>query len=103
MLAKKDNQKFYSEKKYDLAGFCVGIVDDSKKVQRPKTNDLIVGIESSGIHSNGYSLVRKLIRKKKININKNKFLKIELINPIWTGEGSYITPPLFFLRHFFAD
>ena len=36
---------------------------------------------SSGIHSNGYSLVRYLIKKKKININKNKFLKKELLKP----------------------
>ncbi len=40
-----------------------------------------MAIPSNGIHSNGYSLVRELIKKKKIKINKNKFLKTELIRP----------------------
>ena len=78
--------EFYSEKKYDLAGFCVGIADDSKKVQRPKANDLIVGIESSGIHSNGYSLIRKILKTNKIRINMvipktNKTVGKHLIEP----------------------
>ena len=44
-------------------------------------NDLILAIPSSGLHSNGYSLVRYLIKKKKIDIRKNKFLKEQLIKP----------------------
>ena len=57
---------FYLDKKYDLAGFCVGIIDGSKKRKSiPKENDLVVGIESSGIHSNGFSLIRKLLKTKK--------------------------------------
>ena len=46
-----------------------------------KKNDLILAVPSSGIHSNGYSLVRHIILKKKINIKKNKFLKKELLKP----------------------
>jgi phosphoribosylformylglycinamidine cyclo-ligase len=42
---------------------------------------LILAIPSSGIHSNGYSLVRHILDKKKINIKKNKFLKAELLKP----------------------
>ena len=40
-----------------------------------------MGIPSSGLHSNGYSLVRNIIKKKKINLNKNFYLKKELIKP----------------------
>lgn len=53
---------FYPENEYDLAGFTVGIVDRKKMIDpsRVKSGDLLVGIGSSGIHSNGYSLVRKV-------------------------------------------
>ena len=46
-----------------------------------KKNDLILAVPSSGLHSNGYSLVRYILKKNKINIKKNKFLKKELIKP----------------------
>jgi phosphoribosylformylglycinamidine cyclo-ligase len=53
---------FYSEGEYDVAGFAVGIVDKSKVVTGKGINegDTIIGIASSGLHSNGFSLVRKL-------------------------------------------
>jgi len=73
----------YEKGKFDIAGFAVGIVDKKKILdkQKIKTNNLIIAIPSSGLHSNGYSLVRHLINKKKINILKDKFLKKELIKP----------------------
>ncbi len=72
----------YTTDKFDIAGFSVGLVEKHKILKgKIKKNDLIMAVPSTGIHSNRYSLVRKLIRKKKININKNKFLKIELIKP----------------------
>ena len=72
----------YSRGKFDIAGFSVGLVEKHKILKgKIKKNDLILAIPSSGIHSNGYSLVRELIKRKKININKNKFLKNELIKP----------------------
>ena len=46
-----------------------------------KKNDLLLAIPSSGVHSNGYSLVRHIIKKNKIDIKKNKFLKGELLKP----------------------
>ncbi|MGD9790212.1 MAG: phosphoribosylformylglycinamidine cyclo-ligase [Phycisphaerales bacterium] len=55
----------YSKDDFDLAGFCVGVVD-LKRAQNPtrvKPNDVILGLESDGIHSNGYTLVRKIIEK----------------------------------------
>ncbi len=72
----------YSSGKFDIAGFSVGLVEKNKILKgKIKKNDLIMAIPSNGIHSNGYSLVRELIKKKKIKINKNKFLKTELIRP----------------------
>ena len=72
----------YSSGKFDIAGFSVGLVEKHKILKdKIKKNDLILGVPSSGIHSNGYSLVRDLIKKKKINIKKNKFLKKELLKP----------------------
>ncbi len=54
---------FYTKNKYDLAGFCVGIVDEEKLINGKKIceNDLIIALKSNGIHSNGFSLVRKII------------------------------------------
>ena len=53
----------YKENEYDLAGFAVGIAEKSKLItgEKIQKNDVIIGISSSGIHSNGYSLVRKVI------------------------------------------
>ncbi|WP_319778465.1 phosphoribosylformylglycinamidine cyclo-ligase [Maridesulfovibrio sp.] len=53
---------FYADGEYDLSGFCVGMVDNTKIVDGSSITigDSIIGLESSGIHSNGYSLVRKL-------------------------------------------
>ena len=57
----------YSKGKFDIAGFAVGVVDGKKILNKKKIkkNDLILAIPSSGLHSNGYSLVRKIIKKKK--------------------------------------
>ncbi|MBE7034757.1 MAG: phosphoribosylformylglycinamidine cyclo-ligase [Ruminococcaceae bacterium] len=53
---------FYDVDEYDLAGFCVGVVDKDKIVDGSKTKegDALIGIASSGVHSNGYSLVRRI-------------------------------------------
>ena len=73
----------YEKGKFDMAGFAVGIVDGKKILtkKRVKKNDLILAVPSSGLHSNGFSLVRYLIKQKKIDIKKNHFLKKELIKP----------------------
>ena len=73
----------YEKGKFDIAGFAVGIVEQKKILNKSKIkkNNLILAVPSSGLHSNGYSLVRHLIHKNKINIKKNKFLKNELIKP----------------------
>ncbi|WP_066715564.1 phosphoribosylformylglycinamidine cyclo-ligase [Clostridium sp. Marseille-P299] len=58
---------FYPVDEYDLAGFAVGIVDKKKLItgQDVKAGDVIIGIASSGIHSNGYSLVRNVFNMKR--------------------------------------
>ena len=55
---------FYPEGEYDIAGFAVGIVDKDKIIDGHdvKAGDIIIGLPSSGVHSNGYSLVRKIIK-----------------------------------------
>ncbi len=62
----------YAQEDYDLAGFCVGIVDEDKIINgsQVKTGDAIIGIGSSGPHSNGYSLIRKIIEVSKADINQ---------------------------------
>ncbi len=73
----------YEKGKFDIAGFAVGVVGKNKILNKNKIkkNNLIIAIPSSGLHSNGYSLVRYLLKQKKINIKKNKFLKSELLKP----------------------
>ncbi|MDA9678461.1 phosphoribosylformylglycinamidine cyclo-ligase [Candidatus Pelagibacter sp.] len=73
----------YEKGKFDIAGFAVGVVDENKLLNKKKVKngDLILAVPSSGIHSNGYSLVRHVLNKKKINIKKNFFLRKELIRP----------------------
>ena len=71
---------FYSQNKYDLAGFFVGVVEEEKLIdgKNLKENDLIIAIESSGIHSNGFSLVRNVI--KNVENIEDKFEKITNLN-----------------------
>lgn len=56
----------YSEEEFDLAGFCVGVADKSRILtsERVQNGDVLIGLPSSGIHSNGYSLVRHLFFKQ---------------------------------------
>jgi len=61
----------YAEGEYDLAGFCVGIVEKSKIIDGSKirNGDVILGIASKGLHSNGFSLVRKLIKDQRKSLS----------------------------------
>jgi phosphoribosylformylglycinamidine cyclo-ligase len=54
---------FYQPNEYDLAGFCVGIVEERNLLNsaRIQVGDAVIGLASSGVHSNGYSLVRKIV------------------------------------------
>ena len=58
---------FYPEDEYDLAGFAVGVVDEKDLIMEKelKDGDVLIGIASSGVHSNGFSLVRKVFKMDK--------------------------------------
>ena len=73
----------YEKGKFDIAGFAVGVVGKNKILSKNKikNKDIVLAIPSSGLHSNGYSLVRHVLNKKKINIKKNNFLRTELLRP----------------------
>jgi phosphoribosylformylglycinamidine cyclo-ligase len=73
----------YEKGKFDIAGFAVGLVDERKILLKKniKKDDLVMAIPSSGIHSNGYSLVRYVLKKNKINLKNSSFLKKELLKP----------------------
>lgn len=68
----------YREGEYDIAGFCVGVVEREKIINgaKIKAGDTLIGIASSGIHSNGYSLVRQVL-----NNNELKRMSQELLKP----------------------
>ena len=76
----------YQKNKFDLAGFSVGLVSKKKIIseEKVKNKNVILAIPSSGIHSNGFSLVRKIIKNSKID----SYLKKELLAPtkIYTHE-----------------
>ena len=63
---------FYPDGEYDLAGFAVGLVDRDKVItgQNISAGDLVIGLPSSGVHSNGYSLIRKLIDASNLDLNQ---------------------------------
>ena len=69
----------YSNDKFDLAGFSVGIVSKKEILGKNnvKKNNIVLAIPSSGIHSNGYSLLRTILKKNKIPNN----LKKEILKP----------------------
>lgn len=79
----------YKENDYDLAGFCVGIVDKEKIItgEKIKKGDHIFGLKSSGIHSNGYSLVRKIV------LEKEKLSLDEKIKGLDTSLGEELLKP----------
>ncbi|NLM35285.1 MAG: phosphoribosylformylglycinamidine cyclo-ligase [Clostridiales bacterium] len=88
---------FYPEGEYDLAGFAVGIVDKDKIVDGSniKDGDILIGLASSGLHSNGYSLVRKIIPQLDITFNGDAIGKTLL-----TPTKIYVKPVLELLKYF---
>lgn len=109
---------FYKIGEYDVAGFCVGIVEKDEIIDGSSINagDVLIGIESSGLHSNGYSLVRKLITDLNEDFNGEKIgdviltptkIYVKLINELMkkhnikgmaniTGGGFYENIPRMF-------
>ena len=80
----------YNKNKIDLAGFSVGAVEKKKLLvqSKIKLGNILLAVPSSGVHSNGFSLIRNILKNKKIKLGKNKNLKNELLKPtkIYTNE-----------------
>ena len=79
---------FYPKEEYDLAGFCVGMANKAKLIDgaQMKAGDALIGVSSSGVHSNGFSLVRKVfnITPERLNLYMYEFGKTlgeELLTP----------------------
>lgn len=62
----------YSDGEYDIAGYTTGVVEKSKLIDgtKVKVGDVLIGISSSGVHSNGYSLVRKIVRDAQLDLHQ---------------------------------
>ena len=88
---------FYPVGEYDLAGFCVGIVDKAKLIDnsRVRAGDAILALASSGVHSNGFSLVRKLIPMEKETLGEyDAELGKTLGEALLTPTNIYVKPIL---------
>lgn len=84
---------FYPDGEYDLAGFAVGIVDRKKIIngRNIKKGDVLIGIKSSGLHSNGYSLVRKIFGENILTLNQyDEQLDTKIINQLLVPTKIYV-------------
>ena len=92
---------FYAEGEYDLAGFAVGVVEKSKIIdgREIKKGNSVIGIASNGLHSNGFSLVRKvLLEEKRYDLEKTvSSLKKTLGEELLTPTRIYVKPVLHLL------
>ncbi|GMR17949.1 MAG: phosphoribosylformylglycinamidine cyclo-ligase [Gammaproteobacteria bacterium] len=85
----------YADKDYDLAGFCVGIVEKSKIIDGSavQTNDTLIGLGTSGPHSNGYSLIRKVLETSGADLQKD-FADQTLVQALLAPTRIYVKPIL---------
>jgi len=83
----------YREGEYDVAGFCVGVAERKEIIDgsRIAAGDVLIGLESNGLHSNGYSLVRKVFSEKELRRMSSELLKPTRI---------YVKPILSLLKNF---
>jgi len=86
----------YTDGKFDLAGFAVGVVEKNKLLPKTniKPNDVLLGFPSSGLHSNGYSLIRKIFLEKKISYSKKIFNKTSFGSILLKPTIIYVKPLL---------
>ncbi len=93
---------FYPEDEYDLAGFSVGVVDRSKLLNKEnvKSGDIIIALPSSGVHSNGFSLVRKVFDVENIDLKSivQELGGISLGEALLTPTKIYVKPVLSLLE-----
>jgi phosphoribosylformylglycinamidine cyclo-ligase len=86
---------FYQAEEYDLAGFCVGIVEKSQLLDGSlvKVGDIAIGLASQGVHSNGFSLVRKIVERSGLNWDARP----ELLGNQTLGE-TLLTPTRIYVK-----
>ncbi len=91
----------YAEDDYDLAGFCVGVVEKSRIIdgRKVRVGDILLGVASSGPHSNGYSLIRKIIEVNGIDLHR-MFQQRTLGDTLLEPTRIYVKPLLALLREF---
>ena len=93
----------YGEDEYDIAGFTVGAVEKSRLIDGSKVNvgDILIGLASSGVHSNGFSLVRKIVLKDNhLDLNTQyETLPDTLGNVLLTPTRIYVKPVLEVLKN----
>ena len=93
---------FYPIDEYDLAGFSVGVIDKKKIIDNKKIEigDKVIGLKSSGVHSNGFSLVRKVFDVNKENLNKyEESLGKTLGEALITPTKIYVKPVLELIKN----
>src|SRR5271165_2299275 len=85
----------YGGKDYDLAGFCVGVVDKERIIDGSKTRagDVVLGLPSSGPHSNGFSLIRKILQVSAADVEA-KVEGVALIEQLIAPTRIYVKPLL---------
>lgn len=85
----------YHANDYDLAGFCVGVVDKDKLIDGSQVaaGDILIGLDSSGPHSNGYSLIRKILEHSQANLD-DEFEGSTLGEVLLTPTRIYVKPLL---------
>jgi len=91
----------YEDGDYDLAGFCVGVVEKSKIIEGTSVHagDKLVALPSSGVHSNGYSLVRKVLEARNINAQEEKLGDKTLAEALLEPTRIYVKPILQLLKN----
>ena len=92
---------FYEENHFDLAGFCVGMVERKNLLpKKVSIDDAIIGITSNGLHSNGFSLVRKIINEANINLSsKTPFSNLTFIDELLKPTKIYVNSLLNILKN----
>lgn len=90
---------FYEDGEYDIAGFCVGATEkeDLLSPENTKAGQVVIGLPSSGVHSNGFSLVRKILRDNNISLNE-KFEESTIGETLLTPTKIYVKEVLKVLK-----
>jgi phosphoribosylformylglycinamidine cyclo-ligase len=94
---------FYAPGDFDLAGFAVGVVEKSRMVtgRKVEEGDVLLGLASSGVHSNGFSLVRKIVETAGLKVNDEiPDLGCSVADALLTPTRLYSPPVLSVLRHY---